>query len=717
MLILKWLSSLLDPEDTPRSAMAAREAGTYVSKVDGSDDVVMDAYYSTMESLQRAISNLEYRRAADLALENLELIPLWVRRAKREFGSVPPTIPALEKGGTILVITGHRAGLDRMQQVVSQTPELSKWREQVKRHVYELDLVRQILRVVEDNPGCRQNKIKTLLGIPDARRAATLIQWLAKDGQIIRKKMSKTYELYPPSAADRVVNTATPVNESRRTDGPMEPRLLDLSRLERIPLPRAPHRLEDDTAGWPPPADGPDPFQLVEAPGWSLGEVESLPVSERPNPAFRQLHPSMRGIFFVADLGDAQDFPGAPAAAMHYDRSGDISARRPLLHDAYRVQVNAAGGVAVQSKTCVLHAYETSLEPLFQTNLRAAPEVSYAKHRFGTDDLKLKNHLRCVALSRANSAYLFTLVDMAWVIDVTTHTAKWGLQMPTKEGWEAVSRPASGAATDAEIQSALEVLQLDWPIEVRDIKKRYRELALKWHPDLNPADSSADERMRRLNAAVETLSGTDLSALDIPEARTFVSVESRQTVPLGGGLSLQFSIGTSEAFASDWIYAATFGRSSDSVYLGCYSGRVVEVDAHGEAKRFFDVGNVPIRIVDTGHHLYILTHTRLYIITGTKLERVMDVPARTELIVAENGFGLLGPKWLRWFSDVGVPRGCIVAKDPIRRVYWGEDSGVVETRQHRVRIRGMEAWWKGTSPGDGGTVSRYAETTPKVSHE
>ena len=227
MLILKWLSSLLDPEDTPRSAVAAREAGTYLSKPNGSDDA-MDAYYSTMDSLQRAISNREYPRATGLVLENLELIPPWVRRTKREFGDVPPTIPALEKGGTILVITGHRAGLDRMQQVVSQIPELSKWREQVKRHVYELDLVRQILRVVEDNPGCRQNKIKTLLGIPDARRAATLIQWLAKDGQIIRKKISKTYELYPPSAADRVVKTATPVNESRRMDGPMEPRLLDL---------------------------------------------------------------------------------------------------------------------------------------------------------------------------------------------------------------------------------------------------------------------------------------------------------------------------------------------------------------------------------------------------------------------------------------------------------------------------------------------------------
>ena len=705
---MRFLRSLVNelskPDSTPRPSAAGRDSGAHLSRLDGSDHV-MDAYYSTMEGLQRAISNREYRRAGALVLENLELIPPWVRRAKRDFGDVPPTIPALEKGGTILALTGDRAGLDRMKETVLQTPELSPWREKVEQHLHDLELVEDIVKVVEDNPGCRQNGIKTLLGIPDARRAATLIQWLAKDGRIIRKKTGKTYELYPPGAAEHVVKTATPVNESRRTDGGMEPRLLDLDGLERIPLPRAPHRLEDDTAGWPPPVDGPGPFESVEAAGWSLGTVESLPLGERPNPAFRQLHPSGTGIFVVADLGDAEDFPGAPAAAMHYDRGGDISARQPLLYDAYRVQANATGGLAVQSKTCVLHAYEKSLEPLFQTELRSAPEVSYAKRGFGTDDLQLKNHLRCVALSPSKKAYLFTLVDMAWVIDLTTNTAKWGLQMPTKEGWEAVSTPASGSATDAEIQRALELLQLDWPIEMRDLKKRYRELALKWHPDLNPADSTADERMRRLNAAVETISGTDLSALGIPEARTFISVESRQTIPVAGGISLEVSMGASEAFASDWIYAATFGGSSDSAYLASYAGRVVEVDARGEARRFFDVGNTPVQIADTGHHLYVQTHTRLYIITGTKLERVIDVPARAQVIIAENGFGLLGPKWLRWFSDVGVAQGSIVARDPIRRVYWREGAGVVETRQHRVRILGMEKWWKGTGPGRVGTAS------------
>ncbi len=89
----------------------------------------------------------------------------------------------------------------------------------------------------------------------------------------------------------------------------------------------------------------------------------------------------------------------------------------------------------------------------------------------------------------------------------------------------------------------------------------------------------------------------------------------------------------------------------------------------------------------------------------------MDVPAKTQLIVAENGFGLLGPKWLRWFSDVGIPQGCIVARAPIRRVYWREDAGIVETRQHRVRILGMETWWKGTGPDRAGTVSDARDGT------
>ena len=322
--------------------------------------------------------------------------------------------------------------------------------------------------------------------------------------------------------------------------------------------------------------------------------------------------------------------------------------------------------------------------------------MQYGKSRFGAEDSNLKNHVRCVALSPRNDFYLFTLADMAWVVNIGTGKAQWGLQMPTQEGWRQVSTPASGVATDAEIRVALELMHLEWPIEERDITRRYRELALEWHPDRNPEDPKADERMKRLNAAVEALSGTDLQAF-APAAETYTSTEFEHTIDVGG-LSFNMSVRVSESFASDWVYAATFAGESNSVYLACYSGRVVKVDPRGVPERFFDVGNVPSRIVDTGDYLYILTNTRLYVISGTRLHRLVDVPEKTDLIVAHTGFGLLGDKWLRWFSKAGVPLGSVVAKHPIRRVYWMRDAAVVETRQHRVRVSGIPPWWADNEP-------------------
>jgi hypothetical protein len=53
--------------------------------------------------------------------------------------------------------------------------------------------------------------------------------------------------------------------------------------------------------------------------------------------------------------------------------------------------------------------------------------------------------------------------------------------------------------------SYLEVLGLSESATEEDIKKAYRKLAMKWHPDRNPGDKVAEEKFKEMKAAYEAL--------------------------------------------------------------------------------------------------------------------------------------------------------------------------------------------------------------------
>ncbi len=58
-----------------------------------------------------------------------------------------------------------------------------------------------------------------------------------------------------------------------------------------------------------------------------------------------------------------------------------------------------------------------------------------------------------------------------------------------------------------------EVLGIERTVTVEEIKKSYRKLAVKYHPDKNPGDKAAEEKFKELGEAYEILSDPDKRAL------------------------------------------------------------------------------------------------------------------------------------------------------------------------------------------------------------
>jgi len=654
------------------------------------------SYFATMQRMREAISKHNFESAACLVRENLRQIPGWVRETQWEYGSFDiGSIPALEQGGTILALADDEAGLAEMQQIVSSVPELKPWDEEVDRHRQDRRLFKAILEVVASHPNCLQTDVKKFIGEADGRRVANLLSYLEKAGKIARIKAGRTYKIMLVETSKVPTPVATSLVRSRRSDRkPPKLKEIDISSLAYVPLPRSPLRWEEAQIrrAKEKESEVEGHFEVRDA-DWHIASIEKIPLEDRPDPAFRQMYPNSTGMVVIDDLGKANGLGEVKAAALRYDRAGNLVAKAGLRHGVYRLGVHPLGrGLIAMSRDCVVHAYDEHFKLLFETALGQAPEVIAARKRFGIREDQLKNHIRCVALSQNATRYLFTVVDQAWCVDVGGKGV-WGAKLPVKEDWTRITTPSSSFCTSAEVNRALDIMKLSFPITPEDVKRRYRELAKQWHPDLSPGDPRAEKKMKALNMAAEALTGVDVSALPRYTGASFMLEIERMEFEESGikcGITVGFQGG--EVDVADWIYAASFAANVDSTYLAGYSGRVVLVDETGAGVRVYDISSVPRRILDTGDYLYLLTDTRLYVLRGGALHTLVDTFDGGELIIARTGFGLLEKKRLRWFSKEGSFLGSVVSKNPIRRVYSITEGMVVETRQRRAIVRGIRTW-------------------------
>lgn len=114
-----------------------------------------------------------------------------------------------------------------------------------------------------------------------------------------------------------------------------------------------------------------------------------------------------------------------------------------------------------------------------------------------------------------------------------------------------------------------EVLGLNKSATEKEIKSAYRKLARKHHPDLNPNNSEAEEKFKKINEAHEVLSDPekrkkyDQYGKDWQHAEEFEKAKSqRRSQPSGGGYREYTYSGGQESDFSDF-FESMFGGGGD----------------------------------------------------------------------------------------------------------------------------------------------------------
>jgi curved DNA-binding protein len=120
------------------------------------------------------------------------------------------------------------------------------------------------------------------------------------------------------------------------------------------------------------------------------------------------------------------------------------------------------------------------------------------------------------------------------------------------------------------------ILGLDKNVSEKDIKKAYRKLARKYHPDLNPNDKVAEKKFKELNEANEVLSNPenrkkyDKYGKDWQHAEEFEKAKQQNQQQAGHGSHNAYEDEDFSDFFSSMFGGghATYGGRSNAKYRG-----------------------------------------------------------------------------------------------------------------------------------------------------
>ncbi|HEV8513325.1 MAG TPA: J domain-containing protein [Cyclobacteriaceae bacterium] len=117
------------------------------------------------------------------------------------------------------------------------------------------------------------------------------------------------------------------------------------------------------------------------------------------------------------------------------------------------------------------------------------------------------------------------------------------------------------------------ILELNKEASADDIKKAYRRLARKYHPDLNPNDAAAKSKFQQINEANEVLSDPEKRKKYDTHGRDWKNQEEAQRQQKERGERYQQSAaGSSQGFAGDFS-GSDFSEFFESMFGGGAGGQ------------------------------------------------------------------------------------------------------------------------------------------------
>lgn len=178
------------------------------------------------------------------------------------------------------------------------------------------------------------------------------------------------------------------------------------------------------------------------------------------------------------------------------------------------------------------------------------------------------------------------------------------------------------------------VLGIDKSASTEDIKKAYRKLARKYHPDLNPNDKEAHKKFQQINEANEVLSDPEKRKKYDQYGENWKHAEQYEQARQAQGQQQQWGGGGFGGGFGGGGYEGGFGEEGFSDFFESLFGR-------GERKR----GNTKFRGQDANAELHLKlrdvyqTQKQVLTINGKQLRITIPAGVETGQVIKLKGHG------------------------------------------------------------------------------